>query len=243
MTPTQGGYATTSSGESASELRTLTAAPRRIRRALTAATAGALALLGAAGAYLAMTGADQRDLEALGGTSRDPPDRHRRRGAAARRTRPARPRPPRHRLTTATCCQCCPDGWPLRRATAATEIPPRPKPLDRPRGRRAGRIRHPACPLTARAVRATKAAMRLGGSEAEATHRNAFRQPSQAATDTAKAVWSLRVTSAVAGSRSSTKRTGMNASACRTCTWAPKWRADAATTSGSTMAELSTWLR
>jgi putative ABC transport system permease protein len=59
-------------GESANELRTLTAmgAPRRTRRTVTAATAGALALLGAilgaAAAYLAITGAYQRDLEALG---------------------------------------------------------------------------------------------------------------------------------------------------------------------------------
>ena len=59
-------------GESANELRTLTAmgAPARIRRTVTAATAGALALLGAVlgatGAYLAMAGAYQRDLEALG---------------------------------------------------------------------------------------------------------------------------------------------------------------------------------
>jgi putative ABC transport system permease protein len=59
-------------GESANELRTLTAlgAPRRIRRSVTAATAGALALLGAvlgtAGAYLAVAGAYQRDLAALG---------------------------------------------------------------------------------------------------------------------------------------------------------------------------------
>lgn len=59
-------------GESANELRTLTAmgAPGRIRRTVTAATAGALALLGAAlgaaGAYLVLTGAYQRDLAALG---------------------------------------------------------------------------------------------------------------------------------------------------------------------------------
>lgn len=58
-------------GEAANDLRTLTAmgAPRRIRRTLTAATAGALALLGAllgtASAYLVIIGAFQRDLEAL----------------------------------------------------------------------------------------------------------------------------------------------------------------------------------
>jgi putative ABC transport system permease protein len=58
-------------GESANDLRSLTAmgAPRRIRRALTAATAGALALLGAllgtACAYLVVASAMQNDLDAL----------------------------------------------------------------------------------------------------------------------------------------------------------------------------------
>ncbi|MET8308569.1 ABC transporter permease [Micromonospora sp. NPDC005173] len=59
-------------GEAAADLRTLTAtgAPRRVRRTLTATTAGALALLGAvlgvAGAYLALAGALHRDLDPLG---------------------------------------------------------------------------------------------------------------------------------------------------------------------------------
>ncbi|MEU8300076.1 FtsX-like permease family protein [Micromonospora sp. NPDC048909] len=59
-------------GEAAADLRTLTAtgAPRRVRRTLTATTAGALALLGAvlgvAGAYLALVGALHRDLDPLG---------------------------------------------------------------------------------------------------------------------------------------------------------------------------------
>ncbi|MFC4019971.1 FtsX-like permease family protein [Micromonospora sp. GCM10011542] len=59
-------------GESAADLRTLTAtgAPRRVRRTLTATTAGALALLGAvlgvSGAYLALAGTLHRDLDPLG---------------------------------------------------------------------------------------------------------------------------------------------------------------------------------
>ncbi|PWR05667.1 hypothetical protein DKT68_25680 [Micromonospora acroterricola] len=59
-------------GEAAADLRTLTAAgaPRRVRRTLTATTAGALALLGAvlgvAGTYLALAGALHRDLDPLG---------------------------------------------------------------------------------------------------------------------------------------------------------------------------------
>ncbi|MGC4746108.1 FtsX-like permease family protein [Micromonospora sp. DT201] len=59
-------------GEAAADLRTLTAtgAPRRVRRTLTATTAGALALLGAVlgvtGAYLALAGALHRDLDPLG---------------------------------------------------------------------------------------------------------------------------------------------------------------------------------
>ncbi|MGW3603805.1 FtsX-like permease family protein [Micromonospora sp. NPDC005161] len=59
-------------GEAAADLRTLaaTGAPRRVRRTLTATTAGALALLGAvlgvAGAYLALAAALHRDLDPLG---------------------------------------------------------------------------------------------------------------------------------------------------------------------------------
>jgi putative ABC transport system permease protein len=58
-------------GESASELRTLTAtgASSKIRRTLTATTAGALALagviLGTMGAYLGLAGAYVRDLASL----------------------------------------------------------------------------------------------------------------------------------------------------------------------------------
>ncbi|MEU5722806.1 FtsX-like permease family protein [Micromonospora sp. NPDC047738] len=58
-------------GEAAGDLRTLTAtgAPRRVRRTLTATTSGALALLGAvlglAGAYLALVSVLHRDLDAL----------------------------------------------------------------------------------------------------------------------------------------------------------------------------------
>ncbi|WP_433124300.1 FtsX-like permease family protein [Micromonospora sp. CA-240977] len=59
-------------GEGAADLRTLiaTGARRRVRRTLTATTAGALALLGAVlgvgGAYLALAGALHRDLDPLG---------------------------------------------------------------------------------------------------------------------------------------------------------------------------------
>ncbi|MBM0240133.1 hypothetical protein JNW88_28920 [Micromonospora sp. ATA32] len=59
-------------GEAACDIRTLTAAgaSRRVRRTLTATTAGALALLGAvlglAGAYLALISVLHRDLDALG---------------------------------------------------------------------------------------------------------------------------------------------------------------------------------
>ncbi|MET8354793.1 hypothetical protein [Micromonospora sp. NPDC005206] len=60
-------------GEAAGDMRTLTAAAgasRRVRRTLTATTAGALALLGAvlglAGAYLALVSVLHRDLAALG---------------------------------------------------------------------------------------------------------------------------------------------------------------------------------
>jgi putative ABC transport system permease protein len=58
--------------EGANDLRTLTAtgAQRRVRRTLTATTAGALTLLGAAigtaGAYLALIGALRTDLAMLG---------------------------------------------------------------------------------------------------------------------------------------------------------------------------------
>ncbi|MGR6317542.1 FtsX-like permease family protein [Micromonospora soli] len=58
-------------GEAAGDLRTLTAtgAPRRVRRTLTATTAGALALLGAilgvVGAYLGLVSVLHRDLDAL----------------------------------------------------------------------------------------------------------------------------------------------------------------------------------
>jgi putative ABC transport system permease protein len=60
-------------GEGANDLRTLTAtgAPKRVRRTLTATTAGALALLGAilglAGAYIALVSALHRNLGALTG--------------------------------------------------------------------------------------------------------------------------------------------------------------------------------
>ena len=99
--------------ESAGDLRTLTAtgATSRIRRTLTAATAGALAFLGAllgvAGAYLALAATY---LDDLGYLSRMPilslalivvgdPARGHGGRLAPRRPRAARHRAPRHRVT------------------------------------------------------------------------------------------------------------------------------------------------
>ena len=99
--------------ESAGDLRTLTAtgATNRIRRTLTAATAGALALLGAllgvAGAYLALAATYLDDLGYLSGIPllslvldrRGRPSGGHRRRLAPRRPRAARHRPARDRVT------------------------------------------------------------------------------------------------------------------------------------------------
>ena len=92
--------------ESAGDLRTLTAtgATGRTRRTLTAATAGALALLGAllgvAGAYLALAATYHDDLGYLGRIPRAPARLHRRRrplGGCRGRLAPRRPRAAHHR--------------------------------------------------------------------------------------------------------------------------------------------------
>jgi putative ABC transport system permease protein len=99
-------------GEGAADLRTLTAtgASRRVRRTLTATTAGALALLGAVlgltAAYILLASILHRDLEALTAGTRHAPGRDSRRAAVAgrRRRMVARRaptilrRPPRSRL-------------------------------------------------------------------------------------------------------------------------------------------------
>ena len=93
-------------GESAGDLRTLTAAgaTSRIRRTLTATTAGALALLGAllgvAGAYVVLAATYHDDLGYLSRRAVPlPRPRGRRRAAGRRRSRlaPRRPRAARHR--------------------------------------------------------------------------------------------------------------------------------------------------